>query len=105
MSTLYDSGLYGADDLAEAYTDGYNEAKQTLTLTITTVCPICMEPLVFTKHPLRSLPLILHSDVRWCVKCKTEVPANQLHACPWTLQGASLVGSLRQDRQIIDRVY
>ena len=74
MSALYDSGLFEADGLAEAYADGYNAAKQTLTLTITAVCPICLEPLVVTKHPLCSLPLIVHSDLRWCVKCETEVP-------------------------------
>ena len=75
MGALYDSGLYDADDLAEAYADGFNAAKQGLMLTITTVCPICMCELVVTKHTLRSLPLIVHSDVRWCVKCETEVPA------------------------------
>jgi hypothetical protein len=75
MSALYDSGLFDSDGLAKAYADGYNAAKQTLMLTITTVCPICMEPLVVTKHPLCSLPLVVHSDVRWCVKCETEVPA------------------------------
>ena len=75
MSALYDSGLFDADGLTEAYAAGLNAAKQTLTLTITTVCPICMEPLVVTKHPFSSLPLIVHSDVRWCIKCETEVPA------------------------------
>ena len=75
MSAIYDSGLYDGDDLEESYSNGFNAAKQTLMLTITTVCPICMEPLVVTKHPLRSLPLVVHSDVRWCVKCETEVPA------------------------------
>lgn len=75
MSANYDSGLYDADDLAEAYADGYNSAKHTMTLTITTVCPICMEPLVVTKPPLWSLPLIVHSGLKWCLKCETEVPA------------------------------
>ena len=45
MSALYDSGLFDADDLVEAYANGFNAANQTMTLTITTVCPICMEPL------------------------------------------------------------
>lgn len=75
MSALYDSGLFDSEDMAAAYNDGFNAAKQTLTLTITTVCPICMEPLVVIKHPFCSLPLIVHSDVRWCIKCETEVPA------------------------------
>ncbi len=75
MSALYDSGLYDSDGLAESYADGFNAAKQTLTLTITTVCPICMEPLVVTEYTLRSLPVVVHSDVRWCIRCETEVPA------------------------------
>jgi hypothetical protein len=75
MSAPYDSGFYDADDLAAAYDDGFKTAKQALLLTITTVCPICMEPLLVTKHPLCSLPLIVHSDLRWCIKCETEVPA------------------------------
>ena len=75
MSALYDSGLFDSDGLAEAYADGFNAAKQTLMLTITTVCPICTDPLVASKHPLRSLPLIVPSDVMWCIKCETEVPA------------------------------
>ena len=75
MSAQYDSGLYDADDLSRAYSDGFNAAKHTLLITVTTVCPICMEPLVVTKHPLCSLPLIVHSGVRWCIKCETEVPA------------------------------
>lgn len=75
MSANYDSGLYDADDLAEAYADGYNAAKHTMMLTITTVCPICMEPLVVTKHPFCSLPLIVYSVLKWCLKCETEVPA------------------------------
>jgi hypothetical protein len=56
MGANYDSGLYDADDLAEAYSDGYNAAKRTLMLTITIVCPVCMEELVVTKHPMRILP-------------------------------------------------
>ena len=75
MSAFYDSGLFDADGLAEAYADGFNAAKYMLIITVTTVCPICMEPLVVTKHPLCSLPLIVHSDLRRCVKCETEVPA------------------------------
>jgi hypothetical protein len=75
MSALYDSGLYDADDLAAAYADGFEAAKHMVTITVTTVCPICLEPLVVTKYPLCSLPLAVHYDVRWCVKCETEVPA------------------------------
>ena len=75
MSAKYDSGLFDVNELAEAYADGFNAAKQGLMLTITTDCPICMELLVVTKHPFCSLPLIVHSDLRWCVKCETEVPA------------------------------
>jgi hypothetical protein len=75
MSALYDSGLFDADDLVEAYANGFNAANQTMTLTITTVCPICMEPLAVAKHPLWSLSLVVHSDLRWCIKCETEVPA------------------------------
>lgn len=75
MSAKYDAGLYDANDLAEAYSDGFKSAKQTVMIVVTTVCPICMEPLVITKHPLCSLPLIVHSGVRWCIKCETEVPA------------------------------
>jgi hypothetical protein len=75
MSALYDSGLFDGDDMAEAYSNGFNTAMQTMLIIVTTVCPICMEPLLVTKHPLRSLPLIVHSDLRWCLKCEAEVPA------------------------------
>jgi hypothetical protein len=74
MSALYDSGLFD-DDIEEAYSNGFNTAMQTMLIIVTTVCPICMEPLLVTKHPLRNLPLIVHSDLRWCLKCETEVPA------------------------------
>ena len=74
MSALYDSGLFD-DDIEEAYSNGFNTALQTMLIIVTTVCPICTEPLLVTKHPLRSLPLIVHSDLRWCIKCETEVPA------------------------------
>ncbi len=66
MSAKYDSGLHDADDMASAYTDGFSAAKQMLTLTFTTVCPICMEPLVVTQYTLRSLPLFVHSELRIC---------------------------------------
>ena len=75
MSAAYDSGLYDGDDMAKAYSDGFATAKQSLMVTVTTVCPICMEPLVVTMHPLCSLPLNVHSGLRWCLKCETEVPA------------------------------
>ena len=75
MSAKYDSGFYDANDLIVAYADGFKDAKQILTLTVTTVCPICTESLLVTKHPLCSLPLIVHSDFRCCLKCETEVPA------------------------------
>jgi hypothetical protein len=75
MSALYDSGLFDSDDMAEAYADGYNAAKHTMMLTITTFCPICMEPLAVAKHPLWSLSLVVDADLRWCIKCETEVPA------------------------------
>jgi len=75
MSALYVSGLFDSDDMAEAYSNGFHKAMQTMLIIVTTACPICMEPLLVTKHPLRSLPLIVHSDLRWCLKCETEVPA------------------------------
>lgn len=75
MSALYDSGLFDSDDMAEAYSNGFNTARQALMITVTTVCPICMESLLVTKHPLCSLPLVVHTGVRWCLKCETEVPA------------------------------
>ena len=74
MSAKYDCGLFDANDLIVAYAYGFKDAKQILTLTVTTVCPICMEELLVTKHQLRTLPLIVHSDLRWCIKCETEVP-------------------------------
>ena len=74
MSALYDSGPFDSDDMAEAYSNGFNTAKETLQISVTTFCPICMEPLLVTKHPLCSLPLIVHTGVRWCLKCETEVP-------------------------------
>ena len=74
MGALYDSGLYDDDDWAEAYSNGFNTAKQALMITVMTVCPICMESLLVTKHPFCSLPLIVHTSVRWCIKCETEVP-------------------------------
>ncbi len=69
MSALYDSGLFDSDDLAEAYSNGFHTAKQSLQITVTTVCPT----LLVTKHPLSSLPLMVHTGVRWCLKCETEV--------------------------------
>ena len=75
MSALYDSGLFDSDDMAEAYRNGFNTARQALMITVMTVCPICMVPLLVTKHPLCSLPLVVHTGVRWCLKCETEVPA------------------------------
>jgi hypothetical protein len=75
MSAKYDSGMFDANDLIEAYADGFKAAKQILMLTVTTVCPVCMEPLVVTQHFLHSLPLVVHTGVRWCVKCESEVPA------------------------------
>ena len=75
MSALYDSGLFDSNDMAEAYSNGFNTARLALMITVMTVCPICMVPLVVIEHPLCSLPLIVHSDLRWCVKCETEVPA------------------------------
>jgi hypothetical protein len=73
MSALYDSGLFDSDDMAEAYSNGFHTAKQSLQIKVTTVCPICMESLLVTKHPLSSLPLMVHIGVRWCLKCETEV--------------------------------
>jgi hypothetical protein len=75
MSALYDSGLFDSDDMAEAYSNGLNTAKQTLGITVATVCPLCMEPLLVIKHPLCSLPLIVNSGLKWCLRCETEVPA------------------------------
>ena len=73
MSALYDSGLFDSDDLAEAYRNGFHAAKQTLQITVTTICPIYLESLLVTKHPLPSLPLIIHTGVRWGLKRETEV--------------------------------
>ena len=42
----HDSGLCDSDDIAEAYSNGFHTAKQTLQITVTTVCPICMESLL-----------------------------------------------------------
>ena len=74
MSAKYNSGVFDSDDVVEAYRDGFHAAKQTLQITVTTVCPICMESLLVTKHPFCSLPLIVHTSVKWCIKCETEVP-------------------------------
>ena len=74
MSAKYNTGVFDSDDVVEAYRDGFYAAKQTLQITVTTVCPICMESLLVTKHPFCSLPLIVHTGVRWCIKCETEVP-------------------------------
>jgi phage terminase large subunit-like protein len=52
MSAKYDSGLFDSDDVAEVYSNGFHAAKQTLQITVTTICPICMESLLVTKHPL-----------------------------------------------------
>ena len=74
MSALYDSGLFDSDDMAAAYDDGFHTAKQTLQIMFTTVCPICLESLLVTEHPLSSFPVIVHTGVRWCLTCETEVP-------------------------------
>lgn len=73
MSALYDSGLFD-DDIEEAYSNGFNTAKLTLTIIVTTVCPVCSTPLVVTQHQLRSLPIVVHTGPRVCLKCETEVP-------------------------------
>jgi hypothetical protein len=64
MSALYDSGFFDSDDMAEAYSNGFHTAKQSLLITVTTVCPICLESLLVTKHPLPRLPLIIHTGIR-----------------------------------------
>jgi hypothetical protein len=73
MSALYGSSLFDSDDMAEASSNGFHAAKETLQITVTTVCPICMESLLVTKHPFSSLPLIVHTGVRWGLKRETEV--------------------------------
>ena len=74
MSAHYGSSLFDSDDMAEAHSNGFHTAKQSLQITVTQACPICLESLHVTQHPLFSLPLIIHTGVRWCLKCETEVP-------------------------------
>jgi hypothetical protein len=53
--------VFDSEDMAEAYSNGFHAATETLQITVTTVCPMCLESLLVTKHPLPSLPLIIHT--------------------------------------------
>ena len=72
MSAIYDSGLYDAEDIFKAYTDGYKDAAQRMTLFVRLCCPHCSTCLSIRKHPLEhKLILILHPVC--CPYCELHV--------------------------------
>ena len=72
MSALYDSGLYDADDVIKAYTDGYQDAAQRMTLFVRLCCPHCSTCLSTRKHLLEHrLMLFLHPT--YCPYCEIQV--------------------------------
>ena len=72
MGAIYDSGMYGADDLYKAYAEGYNDAAHKVSLTIHLCCPRCSTYLsTFSHKPGRKLVLFL--DTSYCPQCEIQV--------------------------------
>lgn len=72
MSATYDSGLYDADDVFKAYTDGYNEAAQGVSVVIRLCCPHCSTCLSTLSHQLEH-NIILFLNAPCCPYCEMRV--------------------------------
>jgi hypothetical protein len=72
MGAIYDSGLYDADDLYKAYTEGYNYAARTVSFVIRLCCPHCSIYFsTFSHKPGHKLVLFL--DTPYCPHCEIRV--------------------------------
>jgi hypothetical protein len=81
MGAKYDSGLYDANDLAAAYTEGYDAALHQMVLKVKVSCPWCSHCLAVATHPFVNLPTVISTTGWWCAKCETIVqPQLQISA-------------------------
>jgi hypothetical protein len=72
MGAIYDSGLYDADDLYRAYTEGYKYAARTMSFVIRLCCPYCSTCISTRTYRIgRKLVLIL--DTTYCALCEIRV--------------------------------
>jgi hypothetical protein len=78
MRAKYDSGLYDADDLAAAYTEGHDDAFRQIVLKVQVSCPSCSHCLAVRAHPLVNLLTVISTTGWWCPHCETIVRP-QLH--------------------------
>jgi hypothetical protein len=72
MGAIYDSGMYDADDLSKAYTEGYNDATHTVSLVIRLCCPHCSTCLSTLSYQL-GRKLVLFLGTPCCPHCKIRV--------------------------------
>ena len=72
MSAIYDKGLYDADDVFKAYTDGYNDAAQRVSLVVRLCCPHCSTCLSTRSHQL-GRKLVLFLGTPCCPYCEILV--------------------------------
>jgi hypothetical protein len=72
MGAMYDNGLFDADNVFQAYTDGYNEAAQGVSVVISLYCPNCSTCLSTFSHQLeRNIVLFLNAPC--CPYCEIRV--------------------------------
>jgi hypothetical protein len=72
MGAIYDSGMYDADDLSNAYAEGYKAAAHTVSLVIHLCCPRC-STCISTLSQQLGHKLVLFLDTQCCPYCEIRV--------------------------------